>query len=62
VYLRLNPSGSRLWEALESPATVAQLASLLERRYGLEPQVALADTVAFVADMSGRGLIDVGGS
>ena len=62
VYLRLNPSGSQLWEALESPATVAQLASLLERRYGLEPQVALADTASFVADMTGRGLIDVGGS
>ena len=61
VYLRLNPSGTRLWEALESPTTVAELASVLERQYGLEPDVALADTVAFVAEMSERGLIEAGG-
>lgn len=61
VYLRLNPSGTRLWAALESPATVAELAAVLERRYGLEPQTALADTVAFVTAMSDRGLIEAGG-
>ena len=61
VYLRLNPSGTRLWAALESPATVAELASVLERRYGLEPKIALADTVAFVTAMSDRGLIEAGG-
>ena len=60
VYLRLNPSGTRLWEALENPATVGELASVLERRYELEPEVALADTLAFVAEMSARGLIDAG--
>ena len=61
VYLRLNPSGTRLWEALERPATVAELAAVLEAGYGLEPQVALADTVAFVKTMSDRGLIETGG-
>lgn len=61
VYLRLNPSGSRLWEALESPTTVAELAAVLERGYDLEPGVALADTLAFVVAMSDRGLIEAGG-
>jgi len=61
VYLRLNPSGTRLWEALESPVTMRELASVLERHYRLEPEVALADTVAFVTAMSDRGLIEAGG-
>lgn len=61
VYLRLNPAGTRLWEALEHPTAVSDLASMLERMYGLDPQVALADTVAFVLDMSERGLIEAGG-
>ena len=62
VYLRLNPSGTRLWEALENPTTVSELALLLELEYGLEPQVALADTQAFVAQMSERGLIETSGT
>ena len=62
VYLRLNPSGTRLWDALASPATVAELASVLEQAYGLESQAALADTLAFVTAMSDRGLIEAGGA
>ena len=61
VYLRLNPSGSRLWEVLESPTTVAELAAVLERGYDLEAGVALDDTLAFVVAMSDRGLIEAGG-
>jgi hypothetical protein len=62
VYLRLNPSGTRLWEALENPTPIAELALLLELEYDLDPQVALADAVAFVAQMSERGLIETGGA
>jgi Coenzyme PQQ synthesis protein D (PqqD) len=59
VYLRLNSSGGRLWDALEEPTPAGELARVLERVYGLEPERAMADVGAFVSNLSGRGLLDV---
>jgi coenzyme PQQ synthesis protein D (PqqD) len=59
VYLRLNASGGRLWEALEQPTAAAELAALLEGTYGLDAGRAMSDLRAFVDDLSARGLLDV---
>jgi hypothetical protein len=54
-YLRLNASGRLIWEALEEPATVAELAQALSERSGISRERAEADAVTFV-----EGLIDFG--
>jgi hypothetical protein len=58
-YLRLNESGALLWETLERPASVDQLAARLAERYGLEPDRAAADAERFVASLAERGMVRV---
>jgi len=60
-YVRLNRTGTRLWEELERPATVAALAARLEREFGLDPERARADVVAFLRDLRERRLIELRG-
>jgi hypothetical protein len=47
-YLRLNRTGGLLWNELEQPATVAELADRLAGAAGIAPERAQEDTLAFV--------------
>jgi Coenzyme PQQ synthesis protein D (PqqD) len=58
-YVRLNESGSVLWDALERPASVSELAARLAERYGLEAERAGADAQRFVASLAERGMVRV---
>ncbi len=58
VAVRLNPSGAWLWEKLETPASVGDLAAALSAQFGIEEGRALTDVVAFAADLSGRSLLE----
>lgn len=59
TYLRLNSSGSWVWEQLGEPRTVAQLATTLVERFSLQPARAHADVGAFVRALEARGLADL---
>ena len=54
-----NGTGSLIWNLLESPRTVGQLARRSRRRYEVEPAQAEQDVTDFVSEMkscgSGRG-------
>jgi hypothetical protein len=54
-YLRLNATGTLIWEALAEPATVAELARVLSERSGVSAERAEADAVAFIDQ-----LVDLG--
>ena len=56
-YLRLNSTGRLIWEALEEPATIGELARSLGERTGVELERAEADTSAFVAALIERGAV-----
>jgi hypothetical protein len=56
-YVCLNATGTRLWQLLERPASVGELARLLTDTYGVEPPAALTDVTAFVRSLDDRGLI-----
>lgn len=59
-YVRLNGSGTLLWEALEQPATVETLAGRLAERYSLDPAQARADAGRFVESLADRDVVSVG--
>jgi hypothetical protein len=59
AYVRLNESGAMLWEALERPASLPQLAQRLCERYGLDAERATADAERFVASLAERGMVRV---
>jgi hypothetical protein len=60
AYIRLNGSGTLLWEALERPSTVEALAARLAERYELEPDRAHADATRFVDSLAQRDVVRVG--
>jgi Coenzyme PQQ synthesis protein D (PqqD) len=56
-YVRLNESGSVLWDALEQPTSVGDLAARLAERYDLDPGRATTDAERFVASLAERGMV-----
>ena len=58
VAVRLNQTGAWLWERLEQPATVAELAASLAAEFGIGGDQALADVTAFATDLAGRSLLE----
>lgn len=56
-YVRLNTTGGWLFLALDAPRTPEQLARRLVAERGAPPERALADTLAFAADLVRRGVL-----
>ena len=54
-----NGTGSLIWKLLESPRTVAQLASAVAQAYEVEPAQAEKDVANFVSEMKSVGLVEV---
>ncbi len=61
-YVRLNPSGARLWDALGRPCTPPRLAQMLVTEFGIAPRRATADAERFVAELKRLDLIAVRGA
>ena len=57
VALRLNSTGAWIWEQLERPQPVGQLARGLAERFEIDPGRALDDVVAFAREMMRRELL-----
>lgn len=57
VYLRLNKSGTLLWERLGAGATRSELVAALTEAYAVGPDQAAADVDDFVSSCRERGLI-----
>lgn len=58
-YLNLTGSGSRIWELLESPRSVADLCETLGREFDIEPGAARPQVLAFLDHLLLRKAIDV---
>ncbi len=54
-----NGTGSLIWKLLESPRSVAELATAVEQEYEVEPARAERDVTEFVSEMSAVGLVEV---
>jgi Coenzyme PQQ synthesis protein D (PqqD) len=58
-YVRLNATGSRLWELLQAPIGLSELAGVLAAECHLDNDRAQADVLAFVSSLADRGLIEL---
>ena len=54
-----NGTGTLIWKLLESPKTVAELASAVALEYDVEPDRAERDAMEFVGEMKAVGLVEV---
>ncbi len=55
--VRLNSTGAWIWEQLEQPRQVSELASGLAARFEIDEGRALGDVVAFAREMARRDLL-----
>ncbi|HTW32508.1 MAG TPA: PqqD family protein [Candidatus Sulfotelmatobacter sp.] len=53
-----NGTGTLIWKLLESPRTVAELATVVAREYEVEPARAEQDVLEFVGEMKSVGLVE----
>jgi hypothetical protein len=54
-----NGTGILIWKLLETPKTVAELATAVAREYEVEPARAERDVTEFVSEMKAVGLVEV---
>jgi hypothetical protein len=57
-YLSINKSGVGLLERLTAGTTYQEMADHLQREFGIEPDTALRDAMAFVASLRDLRLLD----
>jgi hypothetical protein len=57
IALRLNTTGAWIWEQLEQPRPVGELARGLAERFEIDEGRALDDVVAFAREMARRELL-----
>lgn len=55
--VRLNPAGAWIWEQLEQPRRVDELASGLAAHFEIDEARAFGDVVAFAREMARRELL-----
>jgi len=56
---RFNGTGSLVWQLLDEPQSVADLATAVTREYAVEPEQAQKDVDDFVGEMLAVGLVEV---
>lgn len=58
VYLRLNQTGTVLWQQLQQPATRQDLVETLLEKYEIDEAQASADVDAFLDSLERSGLLE----
>jgi hypothetical protein len=56
-YYGLNAVGSRIWELLETPKTVAQLCAQISEEFEVDAQSCEADVVKFTEHLIDNGIV-----
>jgi hypothetical protein len=57
---RLDAAGTAVWDALAEPRTVAEVAALLARRFGVPAARVAADITPLVSDLAACGALVAG--
>jgi hypothetical protein len=61
TYLRLNRTGSWVWQRLDGPRTVEELAQGVAEEFGVDRSQARDDVSAFARDLVARELVELVG-
>jgi hypothetical protein len=59
VYYGLDPVGTRIWELIKEPASVAQVRDALLAEYEVEPERCEADLLELLQRLLDEGMIEV---
>ncbi len=59
IYYGLDGPGVRIWELVQRPASLGDVADTVSREFDVERDAALADLLALTNDLLARGLLEV---
>ncbi len=59
VYYGMNPIGTRVWNLLKQPRTIAELRDTLLSEYEVDAKLCERDLLDLLEKMKGEGLIEV---
>jgi hypothetical protein len=59
VYYGMNPIGTRVWNLLKEPRTIAELRDTLLSEYEVDAKLCERDLLDLLEKMKGEGLIEV---
>jgi len=59
TYFRLDATGKKIWELIQTPKTVEDLCNELASEYRIERSVLEIEVLAFLADLERQDLIQV---
>lgn len=59
VYFGLEGSGARIWDLVQQPAALGDVARTLSREFEVTADDAMRDLLALAGDLLNRGLLDV---
>ena len=58
-YYGLDPVGARVWQLIQKPTTVAEVARTMVSEYEVDPERCLSDLLALLRNMVDAGLVEV---
>lgn len=58
-YHLLNETGSRIWELLDEPHTVAELCTILIGEYKISPEICQKQVMDFVSQLISRKIVTI---
>ena len=59
-YYGVDEVGSRIWELLVQPQTLAQLCTTLQQEYVVDAEICQQEVTVFVQQLANEGLVNVG--
>ena len=59
TYYGMNELGTRVWERIETPTTVAEMEASIHDEYDVDREVVRADLRSFLSDLAAADLIEV---
>jgi hypothetical protein len=59
VYYGLNATGAIVWQALDSPRTIAELAALLQEQFDVTEEKAKEDVQRLIEELLGKKLVEL---
>jgi hypothetical protein len=57
VYFTLDPTGTYIWELMQTPRTVQEINGALAEKYGVSAETCEEDLLAFLRDLQLHGLL-----
>jgi hypothetical protein len=59
IYFGLNPTGARIWEAIQEPTPIGEVVTRIADEYDVDSEQCLEDVIALIRDLEENGLVEV---